>query len=951
MTATVLQKHSLGILCGLLLVSGHWCWGQALSTRVSTRETYVGMPVILQIQISNPQEFDLPDPPQIDGCEVKANGAPSQSRHFTIINGVRNESRTITMQYLITPMEAGEFEVPALEVNVDGKIQKSKPFAIVATKSETGDLLFVEVAGGQEKVYVGEPLELKLSIWIKPFRDRTQQVKLTEGQMWQLISDQSTWGSFSDRMQEMATNNRRPGGKEVLRDNGEGERAGYYQYVMNATVYPTRAGSIDASDVKIVVNYPTALGRSRDPFENFFGRNSLLKQMMDDDFLGSPFGGQLSVSASRPVVANANVDATEVIPIPMKDRPADYRGAVGRYQIVAKSDADSVAAGDPVTLRIGVQGTGPMELVQAPPLAEIESLTNDFKVADQNLAGFVRDDTKIFVTTIRPRHERVKSIPAIPFSYFDPETESFQTAYSDPIPIRVDAAETLSMDSIVSNSSRPRRDAVGDRRDPSKAKSGASWSANLENDLSEEVLDSQETAAAASQGAWWYCTFVPPIVWMAMVMTQVVRRMLTLVPDWRPPGKVCLTQIESATQPVELTSALLRLIAKQIGKVPESTSQAVGWLRMAGIGNLANDVESFFHDAESDFQNGPELSNEKFLRMQTRCHSLTESLETAFATNSRRDIIKSPFKKIDKRWTAGVLLLTCIAGGRSDAFGDDVVKARTQLSRQQQASILAEANELYLAGQDQSSSDRAEANDLFAQSAEKYQLLFESGVRNSRLQGNLGNAYLQSGQLGRAIAAYHRALRHDPRNGQAQANLRFAEARVSSMGEHAAKSPRDSEVAGAVSTAELFRSTTQRLVGLIGMGTLRTMLGAASLLFWGLLIARLFGVGGGTIRLAVLPLVLLIFSGSLVWMEQPDAEFQLAILTSQPTELRLGDGEEFDVEHRFENSTGRPVKLIDRRGDWLRIRTPDDREGWIPANEAEQIDSLAPDVTNYRSNE
>jgi tetratricopeptide (TPR) repeat protein len=280
-----------------------------------------------------------------------------------------------------------------------------------------------------------------------------------------------------------------------------------------------------------------------------------------------------------------------------------------------------------------------------------------------------------------------------------------------------------------------------------------------------------------------------------------------------------------------------------------------------------------------------------------------------------------------------------------------VVKARTQLSRQQQSSILAEANELYLAGQDQSSSDRAEANDLFAQSAEKYQLLFESGVRNSRLQGNLGNAYLQSGQLGRAIAAYHRALRHDPRNGQAQANLRFAEARVSSMGEHAAKSPRDSEVAGAVSTAELFRSTTQRLVGLIGMGTLRTMLGAASLLFWGLLIARLFGVGGGTIRLAVLPLVLLIFSGSLVWMEQPDAEFQLAILTSQPTELRLGDGEEFDVEHRFENSTGRPVKLIDRRGDWLRIRTPDDREGWIPANEAEQIDSLAPDVTDYRSNE
>ena len=60
---------------------------------------------------------------------------------------------------------------------------------------------------------------------------------------------------------------------------------------LDATIYPKRPGKIDGNNVKIVVNYPTALGRSRglfaDVFEDMPGGGS---GMFGDDDGFSPFG-------------------------------------------------------------------------------------------------------------------------------------------------------------------------------------------------------------------------------------------------------------------------------------------------------------------------------------------------------------------------------------------------------------------------------------------------------------------------------------------------------------------------------------------------------------------------------------------------------------------------------------------------------------------------------------
>ncbi len=568
----------------------------SVDARLSAREAYVGMPITLQINIADAADYQQPTIPEIDGCDVRAAGTPSQSSQVTIINGRRSESRSVTMQYLITPRREGTFTIPSLAFDVNGKTMTTHPLPFAATKSVTGDLLRVEIEGGKDKVFVGQPLDLTLKIWLKPYRDADRNLTLSEADMWQMISEQTSWGGFTARMKELAENNQRPAGREVLRDDEQGNERSYYLYEIEATVYPKRPGKIDADDVQIVVNYPTALGKSRSPFGSFFedspfgagtpfGGGSPLSRMMGDDFFASSFGNRLAVTATRPIVGDVSVNATQVIPVPSEGQPADYRGAVGRYRIVAQATPNTVDAGDPITLNIGIQGTGPMELVQAPPLFELPSLTADFKVADESLAGFVQDDTKVFSTTIRPRRDGITEIPPIRFSFFDPDTQSYETVTSEPIAITVNKSESLALDAIVGKAR-----ARGDSTEVSLA-TGGKLLPDFTNSDASSVLVSQ--SPSSQSGWWWIFVIVPPFIWLATWFVRRRNSIADLLPSFRSPLGRCLTAIQRATDSQAITAALTHFISRRSGHSCQTTSAAMGVLRAAGMYDLASATESF----------------------------------------------------------------------------------------------------------------------------------------------------------------------------------------------------------------------------------------------------------------------------------------------------------------------------------------------------------------------
>ena len=353
-----------------------------VQSSVSTRETYVNLPFTLQIQINNAKSHDTPMIPPVDGLEIVPQGPPSRSYRTTIINGRTTQRNTLTYLYSVTATREGNFTIPAATVIVDGKETQTSAVRVVATQSETDDLLFVEIEGKDDEIYVGEALQLTLKIWVRAYRDKDFNVTLNEATMWSLISKQSQWGNFQESLQEMSKNRQRPGGNLTLREDSEGQEREYLLYEIDATVYPDRPGQIDGDGVRIILNYPEKLGRTRSPFsafgDDFFGGAGGLG---NDMFSG--FGSQIAITSVRPIIAENEVEPITVKPIPEQGRPANYRGAVGQYRIVSEASPTKIKVGDPITLNIGIEGEGPMELLRAPALAEQQNLIRDFKVPNQ----------------------------------------------------------------------------------------------------------------------------------------------------------------------------------------------------------------------------------------------------------------------------------------------------------------------------------------------------------------------------------------------------------------------------------------------------------------------------------------------------------------------------------------------------------------------------------------
>ncbi len=947
---------------------------------LSTRETYVNASIALEIRIDNAQDYSLPELPSIDGVEIRSAGPPATSYQTLLFNGKRTELSSETLTYLLTPLRPGTFEVPRFTMTVDGKEITVEGAQFVVTQSETGDLLFVEVAASKEQVYVGEPLELTLRIDLKPYRNREAEITLSEGDMWRMLSKQTSWGTFDERLRELEQNNQRPGGREVLRTDGEGNERSYYRYEIRAQIYPAREGNIDASDIRVIVNYPTALGKSRGPFGSFFEDdpfNSPLSRRMQDDF-GSPFGNQLMVTESRPIVAEVQVASTRVLAVPTQGRPADYRGAVGTYRIVTEASPTQVQAGDSIKLDIGIVGTGPMELVQAPPLAELPELAQ-FKVPNEPLAGFVRDDAKVFSTSIRPRQAGISEIPPIPFSFFDPDAGEFKTVYSPPIAISVAESESLGLDAIRGGTQPISSSTAATDSTDAKLADNQRKSPLLDVDGSADVLQSQTTSVFPT---WLLLALVlPPVAWGLSLFVGNRRRLAhcsaAALASFRTPQQQFASAIAGAKAPGDLLQALVVRINRLLGVRPVTTDRlaptdwvaptnwvaTVGALRTRGAYTLAAEVESFacgLVECDPQQVSRSELDqwrqstlelNDRIAQHFSRLGTLPFSSRLGTLPFSSRPARPSPeptrpMKTREQGTTSksgvlGLLAICTLAGSlgearvRADQNPVTVSAAKDvqmpELTEEQLRTLLKEATESYRRGAELASEDLLESHDLFQRAAERYELLVNSGVNNSQLLVNLGNAYLQSRRIGWAIANYERALQLDPDHTQARWNRDFAVTladQQQSLDSHATST--------VASWSATIGEQHERASAILGYQNRLVVLGLASLIFWGLAIARTLGAPQVVGRLAILPLLILVLAGGSLALSKGLHRNEEAIIVEKSIALRAGDGEEFGELAKLEGVDGRRVRILEERADWQEVAVGE-QKGWMPASQLARL--------------
>jgi len=371
----------------------------------------LGESATLSLTFEDGSPRNVPMPPNVAGLQIAYVGPSSQ---FSNING--ETKSTVTYNFMLTPRQAGDFVIPALQAQVNGQIMTNQPLKLTVTPPNSpppeavnsgSEVAFMRLTLPKDKVYVGEVITADIKIYL---RDDVQNH--SQPQFNSLPAD----GFFV--------------GKGVYQ-NGYREQIGNRVYTVIPASIPltaTKAGPVSVGPVtgSIVVLLPSS-NQGGDPF---FERSGIRFP-----FFGG--GEQKQVSLATDTL---NVES---LPLPTEGAPPNFNGAIGSYTMTVNVGPTNVAVGDPITVRVQISGRGVLDALTLPDQPAWRDFktyppTQNIKTTDQ--LGI--EGTKTFEQIVTPQNTDVHELPVFSFSFFNPDTKTYQTLTQPSVQLAVHSGGT-----------------------------------------------------------------------------------------------------------------------------------------------------------------------------------------------------------------------------------------------------------------------------------------------------------------------------------------------------------------------------------------------------------------------------------------------------------------------------------------------------------------------------
>lgn len=387
-----------------------------MTAKISSLECFEDEALMVHVEVVNPKQASAPTCGPTDDFTIRlAPGIanPSLQQIQTFVNGRHSAREVYTYYFEALPARSGRLTLPSFSRVDNGTTYTTRPINVTVRPRTGPRLMFCKVLAERDTVFVGEPVRLTLEIWVRKF-SQARIGTLDEVSMWQLgFNGASQLGVFANIASGADVRD------ETIAD-ANGAPHPYHVYSLKAIVRPETPGPLDLGNIVIAWSYPVELARA------------LLRRY---DHIQQPRLLRAVPEAPRLVVKA----------IPTEGCPPDYNGAIGQFTVRATAKPTTVTVGDPITLTITVVGNVPLDQLSAPRLNQVAALTRDFSISDESLAGDVLGDRKNFTLTIRALSEDVKEIPPIPFSYFNPRNEKYETVHTRPIPLTVQPPKRLAL--------------------------------------------------------------------------------------------------------------------------------------------------------------------------------------------------------------------------------------------------------------------------------------------------------------------------------------------------------------------------------------------------------------------------------------------------------------------------------------------------------------------------
>jgi len=395
------------LLGGFLLAASSHADGPRMSAVVDKTSLTMNDNLTLTLTFSG-QRVDVqrPNLPPVPGFRVTFSG---QSQNYSFINGAI--SSEVAYTYILEPQAPGSYTIPAFSVPSGGETLSSDPISVQVLSAssrpsipketsrsdpvvEGAKNIFVETVVDKRTPWVGESMVLRFRLYNRlPLAGAPQyQPADTTGFLNEDIPPQKNYQAGRDGLNYQVTE-------------------------LTTALFPTAAGRYTIGSASLQVGVPQR-SRSSDPFASFF-----------DDMM----------TQVRPLTLRSDPISVTVRPLPDAGRPGGFRGDVGRYKITAKLDRAQASVHEPVTLTVTLSGEGNIKALSNPGLPVL----SDFKVYETLTSLNISKEgdrlrgSKVFTTVLKPQASGDLKIPPFVFSFFNPETATYQTVQTSPLSLRV----------------------------------------------------------------------------------------------------------------------------------------------------------------------------------------------------------------------------------------------------------------------------------------------------------------------------------------------------------------------------------------------------------------------------------------------------------------------------------------------------------------------------------
>ena len=799
--------------------------------------------------------------------ELEVLMGPSTSRQssFQMINGRTSSSSSITYTYILSATDNGTFTIPPARATVNGKQISSNSIRIKVSGQAQGH------AGSQRQQRqsssgirsAGTPIsgsDLFIKVSANKNRVHEQEPILLTYKVYTLVDLTSLNGKMPDLKSFYSQEIALPQQKKFTIENVNGKpyrTVTWSQYVM----FPQMTGKLEIPPITfegVVVQANPDI----DPFEAFFN------------------GGSSYVEVKKQIKAPGL--SVEVLPLP--ERPANFSGGVGQFNIKASLDQTEVKANDPVTLRITVSGAGNMKLLKEP----VVNFPQDFdkydakqnektKLTANGLEGSI---TYEFLAV--PRHQGTYDIPPVEFVYYDTRENAYKTLKTEALKLNVAKGNGSSQNSSYNS----QQDVEQLNKDIHYIKTG----------------DTEQR----QQGDYF---FGSTGYWVALLLISLLLISLIVIFRQRAIDNANIGKMrgKKANKVAVKRLKLADKLMKQ-GKANEFYDEVLRAL-WGYVGDKLNiPVEQLSRDNISQQLSGRNVDE------GTIAQFIGALDECEFERYAPGDAKGNMNKTFDAAMTAIIKI-------------EDVMKKKHTKTAKTVAVLLV----LMLLPMSGHAVTKAEADSAYARqhyqdAIKQYEALLQEGV-SADLYYNLGNAYYRSENFTRAIINYERALLLEPGDKDIRHNLQLARQKTTDK-----LSP----------SADFFLVTWYRsLVNIMGVDSWAWMALVALAMGVVLFLVYLFSSRVSLQKVgffgAAFMLLFFLIANLFAWHQSQVLTHRTgAVVIASETAVKSTPAQ--NGTNLFMLHEGTKVEITDdSMKDWKEVRLPDGKEGWISTSSIEVI--------------